>query len=481
MFKTLDEIMTSLVADIRSAIGRIDTRIGTVMRDAILYPLATIQASLYAALEIVSNNQGVDTYSESEALDKIGSNFGISRSAGSQSTGAVRVYLSVRPESTVVIPSGTSLYATVSGQSLTFTSSTEISMYSPSDPVQNEIEADPNSPYYGMYFSQVQVYCNTSGVIGNVPAGAINSIEVSGIDGVDNPNDFVNGADIQDDIDLSNVIKSTARGNSGTVYGYKSSVDSSFPNLSDSEVIPFDDPDAIRNQSSSSLDIIVLSDSTARVTEVFPAGTSLTPTYRPLTSVISVTILPSTAVTDYSVNIDNSSIYRRSTRDLSSIAIGSNVSFLSTDSMSVEYEYADDVYNIQSFLDSPENKILGSDVMVKLAIPVTVRVKFSMKVLPGYNFATVKSQVITAVQAHFDGLLIGDGTQASDIISAAYTVEGVDYINTSTGSFEFYRIDSSGNDIYSNMDTLTATRGEHIVLADAVLVGEESNPLIVAI
>lgn len=451
--KTFTEIINSVIASISSAVAaRVDVRIGTVLRDAILAPLSSVMADIYTFISNSSKDQSVSTYTSSAALDAIAANFGLSRSTGTPATGVVRFYVMRRPASAIVIPFGTKVYATSVTPTVTFTTTRTVQIEPITSAVFNQ-EANTNSPFYKYYYVEAEVICSDNGTAGNLSAGNLSSLDIQTVDGVDNPTETLNGTDALTDAQLSALISSTARGNIGTVYGYKSLVDGNF-SFRDSVVIPYDDPEATRTSSASAVDVVILSTSATTITENFAYSAVITPSRQPVQSVSSVAVNGNAVA--YTVNFDTLSSFAGSQNARTTISVPG--AYNANDLVTVVYKYNPDVDSVQSFFDLPINKVLGSDVLVKQATIIPVGICMFITVLPGYSLDTVKPLIKTAIETMFSGMVLGSDVQKSDIIDVVYTVPGVDSVNTT--SFEF-RVNSNGT-WGASQESVTALK-RHVV------------------
>ena len=454
--KTFNEILASIIANISAAIAaRIDTRIGTVLRDAILAPIASAIADLYSFVNVVSLDQSVSTYTSSTALDAIAANYGLSRASGTAATGNVRFYVMRRPTRAISIPFGTKVYATSVTPSLTFTTLQSVQIEDINSGVFFQ-ESNSNSPYYGYYYVAVDVICSTTGSNGNLAAGALSVTDLQTVEGVDNPLPTLNGTDALTDAQLQSLIVSTSRGNIGTVYGYQSMVDANF-SFTDTAVIPYDDPQAVRGALSSAVDIIILSNSAQPVTESFPYSPVITPSRQPVQSVTAVT-LNGTAV-GYTVNQDTSSVYAGSEGARTTISVTG--SHLATDIVQISYTYNPDVSSVQSFFDLPTNKVLGSNVMVKQATRVLVGIHADIYALAGYSLSTILPAAQANIVNLFNGLLLGGSVQKTDIINVIYSVPGVDYVDTGT----LQLVPKVGTEWGTDEEEVTALKRQVVALA----------------
>jgi uncharacterized phage protein gp47/JayE len=438
MGQTFDETITDLTDYVKDSIGNVDTRVGTVLRDAILAPAAFEFTNTYSKIDETSANQGINTAASqsAESLENLASNFGIARSIGTYASGTVRLFRYAQPTYTISIPSGTKAYTELSSSRVSF--STLATVYlTPSS---------PQDPEMGYYYVDCAVSCDEPGEIGNVMAGGISYIELVGIDGVTNPNETSGGTETQTNEQLVSTIESTARGNIGTRTGYEALVRENY-SVTDVKVIGSRDADSVRAQYGSAVDVVVLDETKTVMTEAFTfvspiMTTRVIPTFRPLISVIQitgknsdeedVTLVPGT---DYTVMVDTYSVYKRSIWENSRILLHiTSFTPLNNSQMIMDYYYTANIASIQNFLAADANNVFGSDVMAKAGISIPVNVTANIRIFPGYNATSVITSIETALAAFFNALLLDDDVQASDVIATIANVAGVDAVDVPTFS-----------------------------------------------
>lgn len=433
MAKTFDEIINNLITNLKASIGNVDTRVGTILRDAFLTPESAQFLDAYGSIDTISANQGVNTaQSQSDAaLENLASNYGITRFGGTYASGIVTFYRYSIPGDSIAIPAGTVVATdTVDGR-ITFKTITTVSLSTTAD-FDNDLNA---------FYVDVFVICDLTGTLGNAAAGSINYVALPGIDGVTNRNDMSNGRDIQTNDEIVALIKSSARGNLGTRTGYEAMVRENFA-VGDVKIITPDDIDYARTKEPGSIDVIILSDNRVTAEEDLPfispaVTTKLTPTFLPLMGVSSLegvgvsgdtqTLLPTT---DYDVVYDTYSDYRRSQNELSRINLHITSFVPKNDSMiHLVYETSSLVAVVQAYFERDENKAIGADLMVKMGMEIPAAVTGTVKLIPGYTPSAVKEEIENALVDHFAALLLDDDVQVSDVLAVIANVTGVDSVD----------------------------------------------------
>ncbi len=438
MAQSFDTTIDNLVSGVTGSIGPVDVKIGSVLRDGFLAPVAFEFTNAYSSLDTVSANQGVLTAAQqSDAnLENLAANFGISRFVGSYASTTVRFYRYTQPTSTIPIPIGTKVYTELSTSRVAFSTLATIYM----------TPTSPTDPITGAYYVDCAVMCDDIGTAGNVIAGAISYVEIVGIDAVTNLNDATGGNEAQTNQQLVSSIQSTARGNSGTKTGYEALVRTNF-SVGDVKIIAGRDYDAVRSQYGGSIDIIVLGEDKTPMTETFVyvdalTTTMLLPTFKPLMEVTQITAVDSLGDsvvlvegTDYDVILDTYSVNRRSVNESSKILLHPSMALLDASLITVQYMYSALVASVQAFMTDEANYVFGSDVLVKLGIPLPANVTANIRILPGYSSTTVVTSVEQALSDHFNALLLDGDVQASDVITTIGAVAGVDSVDLPTFSF----------------------------------------------
>ena len=436
--------LTASVTGSTAGVGDVDVSVGSVLRDAALAPFAFEQTGMYQQIDTVSANQGLLTAAgQSDAsLENIASNFNITRSTGTYATGTVRFYRYSQPISNIPIVSGSKIYSELSSSQVSFHTLATVYL-APSSPVDSTT---------GAYYVDIAIICDVAGAIGNVFAGGISYSEITGVDEVSNLVATTGGLETQTNNQLVSTIQATARGNIGTRSGWEALVRDNFI-VADCQVIGGKDVDSVRSQFGGSVDIIVLDETLSPMTELlsYTGATgstgSVAPTFRPLASVVGIGATGATAgpmilsegpANDYEVVYDNYSINRRSssigsTGEQSKIIIHSSVFELGMNpTLAIQYYHTASILAIQNFIDSDDNKVFGSDVMVKAGIKVPANVTANIVLLPGYSATIVINAVQVALLAYFNTLLLNKSIQASDVTTVIGNVVGVDSIDLST-------------------------------------------------
>ena len=440
MAKSFDDIMTDITGYVNANIGTVDTRVGTVLREAILGPVANELVDVYAQLDQIQQNQTISSPESisSDAMNGIAANFGLTKFGGTASSGYVQFYRFNMPTGSIFIPAGTKVFTSSTGDSMYFSTlnAATLSSSSPQDPVS------------GAYYVDVAVQCSVTGSVGNVSAGTISIQTIAGIDGVTNQNDFTTGQDTQTNTQLAELIAARAQGNMGTASGYRDLIENNY-SVEGMTIITPTDPEANRAQYGGALDIIIQTSTYIQSVETPSlSATPFYPMFLPLLDVVSINGFDSTdavqtliPVTDYDVVIDDYSPLSGSYEEKSHINFHIHSFIPKTPSvLTVTYSNTELIRVIQSFLEDQANKILGSDVLVKVARSVGVNISADIVVVPGNDPTTIQDACVTSVTNFLNSKLLGQSVDASDVIAVIADTTGVDAVDLAT--FKMARADT---------------------------------------
>jgi uncharacterized phage protein gp47/JayE len=433
MAKTFDVIIEEMASTAAANLNEQDTRTGTVLREAFLAPVASQLEAAYARTDQVELNQSIASAESitDVAMESLAANFGLARFPGSASSGVVRFIRFQAPLVPISIPSGTSVSTTSSGDNLSFVTivATTLSNVSLQDPVTNA------------YYVDVPVQATVTGTAGNVDSDTVTVHSVPSIDDVTNPNAMSGGKDQQTNTELAELIAARAQGNLGTRSGYENLVRNNF-SVDDMNIITPTDPEALRAEFGGELDITILSGNFVESQETAASTTTIFyPTFLPLVSVTSIigvenitdSQIPLVDGVDYDVVLDTYSPLSRSYLEKSRINLHVvNFTVKPASVFTIVYKNSELMRVIQSFIGSTENAILGADVLVKLANKIGVNITADIRIIPGFDAATVQSDVTDAVTSFLNAKLLDDDIQESDVTGVIGGVAGVDSVDLAT-------------------------------------------------
>ena len=100
--------------------------------------------------------------------------------------------------------------------------------------------------------------------------------------------------------------------------------------------------------------------------------------------------------------------------------------------ITITYAYDSLIETLQDLINEPQNNIVGSDVLIKEAIVALINVTASIIILPGFNAATVVTNVQSNLSTYLDALGLGPNIDLSDIVVVIEGTPGVDEVDLST-------------------------------------------------
>jgi uncharacterized phage protein gp47/JayE len=258
--KTLNEVVQGMIDNIHDKVPKADTKEGTFLRDVFIDPVADEVVGLNFDMKIMETNQSILTATD-EDLDRLASNYGITRNEATKSSGFIRFYFKSTDVDTVIYASTVvqtvPTYATAS-KSFTTTNTKDIYYVSDNTTLDRE-----QYEYYqiinlsnltlgdsGYYYYDVEALSSDTGSAYNVSANTIirkSSTLDTNILTFGNTIAFTGGSDNETDISLRMRIRLALLGaNIGTKYGYLSYVYNS-DYVEDVNVVSAGDADMLRD------------------------------------------------------------------------------------------------------------------------------------------------------------------------------------------------------------------------------------------
>ena len=220
----------------------------------------------------------------------------------------------------------------------------------------------------------------------NLSAGLIRVVSpsITGIVTCKNPSATSGGTNEESDLSLLSRVEDAATGrNLDTVNGYKSFIEAQTNVVEAYVADPIDD--LMTRYPVGAVDIWTrVSSGTIDRTQVITGDGSETEfllEYQPVQAYVS-----STGVGyPYTVTLseDTTSGYAHSTQAQSKVVFASAPAY--GEEVTVTYRQYEDIYILQSLLDTDENRVAGGDVLVKRAQPVTIDIRMDLNVYSGYS------------------------------------------------------------------------------------------------
>jgi uncharacterized phage protein gp47/JayE len=242
--KTLNEAILNIINNIHDALPEADTKEGTWLRDIVIDPVSHEISDIYDDLYKMQIAQSVLTASGSD-LERLASNYFITRKSGTKSSGKVRFYIKgtnkdtlqvtfpdIRiTKGTVVTTKGTTSnpavqFKTVDDIFIKGTSTTTVSSSTLSNAIT--LTGVTALPRDATGYRYVEILCEALTTGSNTNIGPYQIVAQSGtsnsyISSITNPFSFSGGSDPEDDISLALRISLAISGaNIGTKDGYLS-------------------------------------------------------------------------------------------------------------------------------------------------------------------------------------------------------------------------------------------------------------------
>ncbi len=443
--RNLSQIINDAVSFIQSKISTLSLLPGTVARDIVVESPAQEFNRVWTELDRVERQQlltDATAYTDEE-LTNLASSLSIQRNFGLPATGVVTFRLANFNVATgdILIAAGTEL-TTQSN----ITSNNTISFVTTADRTYIASNASTYfNPTTGFYELDAPIQAVTTGTTGNVAAGTITVLvtSISGSPSVVNNVQTSGGTDIESNAALLSRIQLKLAGTAmGTPNGILSFVREN-PNVVDSLLVRPGDIELVRDQYGNAADVVIIGEITQQIEEVrtFVAGsTEYTLARQPvqvsddavgdvIEGVSGGLAFNFLKGTHFRVATDNSSISRGSTRASTKIVfLGSPFPDLNSP-FTVTYSINSLVEDIQTLIDSDDNKIVGTDILIREAARVLIRVGAFIKVFPGFTKADVAAAAAENVATLLNSSTLDSDLDQSDIIATIQNTDGVDSVN----------------------------------------------------
>lgn len=374
----------------------------------------------------------------SESIDRIGSNFGLTRKTAQKAFGLVSFYVATAPAADLTVPAGTVVETATKVQ---FSTTSEVKL------IQNTA-ASFYDPILNAYSVSAPVEALLAGA--NSTASARTLIYTtgpvpSGFEGVINKYDITNGYDAETDEEFVARIQATLRGsNLETKDGLTALV---LNNTTARSIFVADaqSPFQYRNKGKGGVADVYMIDviPAAVVDTLVYSGTKQLLPHRPvigITSVVGPIIGEPTHQfvqgVDYQLTKDTTVLTRESSQAKDYLEwLGATLPIAGSN-YTVEYVYNQAVENVQALVDSDQYRPLMGDVssavLAREGIQVDVAISFQVVINGGYSRSQVLAAATAAVQGYINALGFGESVAQSDIVNVLENVPGVNYVLSDT-------------------------------------------------
>lgn len=426
--RTSDELIQQALTYITAWRPDVDTSVGTLIKDIVIDVPATILGTAYLDLQQIQKACSVNYINEltDKQVEDLAANYNLTRKQGSYATGIVYFYKNATPTTEITIGNtdGTG------GVSVTTTNADNGQTYGFTTVETKKLTPENASSYYNAqrnrYEVPITVMADEIGTAYNVAQQAIQNTKlINDIDGVINYDACAGGLDIETNEQLGERIIEAAKARLlGTIPGYKTLVDS-FNQIEDSSVVDTSMADYIRNTYGNEIDVVVVGQQIEAYTDTVEfnsiTGMEYVLSHQPVLSVNSVTGTisgsPYTFVegTDYVFVEDTTSDYKNSAKAQDKIVWLQGGTLPETE-YTINYSANELISTIQGTLDSEDNHLLGSDVLVREGEPIYLQMQLEVSTYSGVNPVSTETQIKNVIQQYINSLGLGEKVEQSDIV-----------------------------------------------------------------
>lgn len=426
--KTSDELIQQALNYITAWRPDVDTSVGTLVKDIVVDVPATVLGVAYQDLQQIQKASSVNYINEltDNQVEDLAANYNLTRKAGSYATGIITFIRYSAPTTTITVGAsdgtgGVSVstlkddngvsYSFTTVETKQFTVANADSLYNAS---RNRWELN------------VTIQADQVGSDYNVAANAIKMFSgINGVDDIVNYNACVGGLDTETNEQLGERIIEAAKARLlGTIPGYTTLVNS-FNQIVDSSVIDTSMPDYIRNTYGNEIDVIIIGQQIEAYTDtvVFDGTMQHILNNQPVISVNSITgIVNGNSYTfeegtDYIFVKDTTSDYRESAKGYDKIIWEETGALpdIGTEYI-INYSANELISTIQGTIDSTENHLLGSDVLIREGKVVNIQMTLSVSTYSGVNPVSSETQIKNVIQSYVNNLKLGEKLEQSDIV-----------------------------------------------------------------
>ena len=279
IFRSYNDLVLSFIEYLRLVQPELDTKPGTVARDVFVDSPSQQMAELYSQLRNISSLQSLFSVGGSD-LNKLASNFGLSRKSGQVATG-VAILTTNNMDTDLLIPMNSYV---LSNNGITYKTKENYILYSASSNVyratatrfRTELDLASITDEFAI---EVNVEALTTGTSGNIGQYSIVSHNIDGISNATNLQTFSGGSNPEsDDSFRTRILSVFAGSNTGTSLGYLTAVNS-ISGVSDSTIIVPGNPLLIRDgtqvTTNSSGELVVSDPGSGGKVDIYVLGSSL--------------------------------------------------------------------------------------------------------------------------------------------------------------------------------------------------------------
>jgi uncharacterized phage protein gp47/JayE len=426
--KTFSQIVSSMIARLKSVQPTVDTKAGTFARDVTIDAPANEMGLLYGEVQQVGNAQSPETGVGADIV-RLAENYGLRRKGSAKATGTVTFYRSAAPTADITIAVGTAV-STVAATGVVARSFTVTAAVT--------LPVTGSAAYYnaslGRYEISTTIRATTGGMSGNVAAGTITTLTtpIDGLQGCTNADALTGGVDQESVDELKGRLLDVLAGNSVVTQAGIEAYVAATTGVSATNYLEYVDMPGTIAVVMKGADYV----STTDTFERYVGQTEYIFQQQPVQTTGTISVVGASSGTlvvdvDYSVTADTG-VYSGTSSARTCLTW---LSALPAQTITVTYTYNTLVQSIQDGLDSTSRKCIGQEILVREATAVAVDVGARIRVTSGYEFSDVESAVESALTTSLNAYQLAQDVQQSDIASIITAVAGVEEVQLPLATF----------------------------------------------
>jgi len=412
--KTKEQVAEQLTTYIKKLDMGVDTQSGSVVSNVFIEPQSTLFELGYSDLDTINGSFNPSNWANMTdyQVEQLASTWKLTRKSATASQAVVTFYKRSAPLSPITIPAGT-IVTTNTGEAIT-----PLSFVSDSDVILDNTKWNQST---GRYEVSVVMTCSSVGVSTNIASETIVNTSLTTVDGCINKSASYGGTDQETNEHLANRIITASQGRVlGTIAGYQTLI-STISGITDTAIVTADEDGATRSTYGNEVDIVIVGEVFESVIDeiTYSEQTRIIMSKQPVKAINYVknvttnTVLPISA---YTFVKDTSAMTYSSVDALDRIVINTPSYFSSGDIIQISYTINSLIKTTQDVLDLPENKIIGSNVLVREGIVDLVNIAFTVKANATKSTTEMEQEITDAVYQYINSLQLGDAIEQSDIV-----------------------------------------------------------------
>lgn len=473
MLDILDKeaIKDNLVSQITDKYPTIEIDDGSMVRDIMVDPQSEVAAQIYTQIGEVNKINAYVENAESiseEDLDKKGQDLGVYRKQEQYATSRVTFRATSLPNDTIVI-------GNEDGTGGIYVSTLDLEDESAREFVTTEtiyFNADTASFNQSSGYYELSAACQAtiSGTASNVGIGTILVLKspINGIAGVYNYVSATGGTEKENNVDFANDMVTAIQGATSVVAKGVEKITKSVPGVVEVKIF---DPNSDEPSPMGKVYDYVKGENLTSISEniiYYTIYNKYKLQNRPVKDIISVQALVNGQMEtlikgrDYYLFNDAAGDYAGSSFAEDYLVFTSDAVLIPDNSteFTITYVYNALINTVQDYIKQNEkNLLLLGEIIVKQATPIIVDLSAQIKLKYGYDTASYKTQILTAIDFYINSKLMGENLLMADIYT--YLIENYrDIIETIYYPFTTFKKRNVTSTINVNVE-LVAVYGEY--------------------